>query len=293
MCTADSESRFVSSIYKFFTRLFTVSVFSLFALPANADSKILATSGATQLEGAAGGGIVPWAVIGGYGSDGEWGGAIASTRVSVDDFQLDVASALIGIHNRVELNIGHQDLHVEPLSLNIRQNIVGIKVRVAGDLIYHAMPQMSVGVLHKENRDPAVPNLLGAHDNSGYDLYFSASKVILAGWLERNWVVNGTLRWTNANQIGLLGFGNGNGDDYQLVAETSVGMFWNRHWAGGFEYRQKPDRLSAVTEDDWFDTWLGWFPNKRAAVVLAYADLGDIAGLVEQRGWYLSLQLSH
>ncbi|HEX5694034.1 MAG TPA: DUF3034 family protein, partial [Arenimonas sp.] len=35
------------------------------------------------------------------------------------------------------------------------------------------------------------------------------------------------------------------------------------------------------------------FPNKHVAVVAAWADLGDIATLRDQRGAYLSLQLSY
>ena len=44
--------------------------------PSNAyadGGRLLATGGVTQLEGAAGGGIVPWAVIGGYGTRDEIG----------------------------------------------------------------------------------------------------------------------------------------------------------------------------------------------------------------------------
>ena len=36
--------------------------------------RLLATGGATSLEGQAGGGIVPWAVLAGYAEEGEWGG---------------------------------------------------------------------------------------------------------------------------------------------------------------------------------------------------------------------------
>ena len=49
---------------------------------ASADAgRLLATGGATSLEGAAGGGITPWAVLAGYGERGEWGGDVFATRV--------------------------------------------------------------------------------------------------------------------------------------------------------------------------------------------------------------------
>ncbi|MFQ3230312.1 MAG: hypothetical protein ACI9DO_001684, partial [Reinekea sp.] len=52
---------------------------------AEQTSKILATSALSTIEGAAGGGIVPWAVIGGYGSEGEWGAAASAGGVQVTD----------------------------------------------------------------------------------------------------------------------------------------------------------------------------------------------------------------
>ncbi|MGM0482112.1 MAG: DUF3034 family protein, partial [Pseudomonadota bacterium] len=66
--------------------------------------------------------------------------------------------------------------------------------------------------------------------------------------------------------------------------------FINRHWAVGVEYRQKPDNLSFAEEQDWRDVFVGYFPSKDISIVGAYTDLGSIAGLDHQTGWYLSLQ---
>ncbi|WP_372867641.1 DUF3034 family protein, partial [Pseudomonas sp.] len=63
-----------------------------------------------------------------------------------------------------------------------------------------------------------------------------------------------------------------------------------RHWALGIEYREKPDNLSFAGESDWADLFLGYFPNKHLAVVLAYARLGEIASLDNQNAAYLSVQ---
>lgn len=255
-------------------------------------SKLLATGGATQFEGQAGGGLVPWAVIGGYGEDGEWGGAAAITRVQVDDFELDVTALALGINNRIEVSYARQKLKVEPLGLAIRQDVFGGKLRLGGDLVYGPLPQISAGVQYKKNRDFDVPAAVGADSDEGLDYYLSASRLWLGGVLGRNVVTSLTLRSTDANQAGLLGFGHADGSGRDWVAEGSVGVFLNRHWVVGMEYRQKPDRLAAVAEDDWMDAFVGWFPNKHIAVVAAWSDLGDIAGLEAQRGWYLSLQLN-
>tara|TARA_R100001480_G_scaffold30373_1_gene41377 strand:- start:2787 stop:3611 length:825 start_codon:yes stop_codon:yes gene_type:complete len=260
----------------------------LLPLAVQADSRLLATGGASSIEGQAGGGIAPWAVISGYGDVGEWGGALGFGRVSVNDFQLDVQSVSVGLENTLEFSVGRQDLEVAPLGLNIRQDVFGVKARLAGDLIYGAMPQLTAGLQYKRNRDMAVPSALGAARDSGTDLYLAAGKLWLNGVLGRNVFANGTLRWTAAHQTGLLGFD----EQRELVAEGSVGVFLNRHWVIGAEYRQKPDQLQSVTEDDWADVFVGWFPNKRFAAVFAWTELGDIAGLASQSGWYLSLQLS-
>jgi hypothetical protein len=260
----------------------------LLPLAVQADSRLLATGGASTIEGQAGGGIAPWAVISGYGDVGEWGGALGLGRVSVDDFQLDVQSVSVGLENTLEFSVSRQDLEVAPLGLNIRQDVFGAKARLAGDLIYGAMPQLTAGLQYKRNRDMAVPLALGAARDSGTDLYLAAGKLWLNGLLGRNVFANGTLRWTAAHQTGLLGFD----EQRELVAEGSVGVFLNRHWVIGAEYRQKPDQLQSVTEDDWADVFVGWFPNKRFAAVVAWTELGDIAGLASQSGWYLSLQLS-
>ncbi len=58
------------------------------------------------------------------------------------------------------------------------------------------------------------------------------------------------------------------------------------------EYRQKPDNLSFAREDDWYDVFVGWFPTKRVSLVAAWSDLCSIAGLDDQKGLYLSLQVS-
>lgn len=253
-------------------------------------SRILATSAASPIEGGAGGGIVPFALIGGYGSDTEIGASAFVTRVSVDDFDLQAVGLAVGFYNRLELSYTRQTLDVNPLDIDISQDIFGAKYRLAGDLIYNRLPQVTIGIQYKKNRDFAVPALVGAEDDSGVDAYLSASKLYLGGLAGYNVLLNGTLRYTEANQTGLLGFGS-NGGNAKLVFEGAAGVFLSRHLALGIEYRQKPDELG-LKEDDWMDVFVAWFPSKRISIVGAWADLGDIAGLQDQTGWYASIQLT-
>ena len=107
----------------------------------------------------------------------------------------------------------------------------------------------------------------------------------------RNLLLNGTLRSTSANQLGLLGFG-GSGEGRSLQAEVSAAILFTPSFAAGIEYRQKPDNLDIASEDDFRDLFIAWFPNKHVSTVLAWVDLGSIANHDRQRGWYLSVQVS-
>jgi len=258
-----------------------------------ADSKLLGTSGGQQVEGQAGGGIVPWALLAGYGDSGEWGVSAALSRVNVDDLRLDVSGIAVSYNNRVELSLARQSLDVLPLDLSISQDIFGGKLRLGGDLVYGRLPALTAGVQWKRNRDNAVPFALGAKDDEGLDVTLSASRLWLGALAGRNVFANATLRRTDANQIGLLGFGNSAGESAEWVAEGSIGIFLNRHWVVGAEYRQQPDLLQAVKANAWRDVFIGWFPNKRVSIIGAYTDLGSVAGLVDQTGFYISLQVTH
>lgn len=262
--------------------------------------RLLATGGASTIEGSAGGGVVPWAVIAGYGTEDQWGGAAFATRVEVRDYALTSQGVTLGWRNRVELGLARQQFGLptlaEALSLptrEFRQDIVQAKVRLAGDLVYTPMPQLSLGIQHKTQRDFLVPSLVGARDDSDLDVYLAASKLFLGAAGGRHVLLNGTLRHTRANQTGLLGFGGDRDGGASLVGEASAAVLLNPRWAVGIEYRQKPDNLGFAREDDWKDVFVGWFPNKRVAIVAAWADLGRIATLDDQEGWYVSLQLSH
>lgn len=257
--------------------------------PAWAGSKILATSAATQIEGAAGGGLVPWAIIGGYGSEGEWGAAASLTRLGLPDFQLGTAAVHAGIDNRFEVSFAQQTLQVEPLDNVIEQHVYGAKARIAGDLIYEHWPQLSVGAQHKVNLNQFVS---ADAESEGTDFYVAASKLYLHTLFERNLLLNGTFRYTGANETGFLGFGNSGGADPQWMAEASAAVFLNANWALGVEYRQKPDRLD-LGESDWRDAFVAWFPNKQVTVVGAYTDLGKVALQDDQTGWYLSVQINN
>ncbi|MFO1245693.1 MAG: DUF3034 family protein [Ramlibacter sp.] len=290
---------------------------------AQADTgKLLLTGGVSSIDGAAGGGLTPWAVIGSNATDGEVGATAHVSRASTQDYGLTTYGAALGFKDRIELSVARQDFNASPaIALNgiapfgvtpgqhIKMDIVGLKVRVAGDAVLDSdtlMPQIAVGVEHKRARPGSIQsvyNFLGVK-NSGTDLYVSATKLFLAQGI----LVNGTLRYTKANQNGLLGFGSAapGRDSYSLQPEFSVAYLLRKDLAVGMEYRFKPNNLEslgraaglgdALREDDWKDIFIAWAPSKNLSLTLAYVDLGRIVPGVtnnrKQKGAYLSAQVA-
>ncbi|WMB74139.1 DUF3034 family protein [Shewanella oncorhynchi] len=274
---------YVKALFCLFLLLGTVPTFA-------EGSRVVTTSGGTMIEGSAGGGIVPWAVINGYGSSGEWSATAMATGVYVDDFTLKVIGASLSFDNRFELSVARQTFDLDTMGGELGQDIFGVKYKLAGELLYTAMPQIALGAQYKRVDDFAIPQAVGARDDWGLDMYVAASKVFFDAIAGRNVLLNGTVRATKANQTGLLGFGTQANHDYQFVLEASAAVLLTDNVALGIEYRQKPDELAFAREDDWQDVFLAWFINKHLSVVTAYANLGSIAGFEEQRGWYLSVE---
>lgn len=281
--------------------LFASGLLLLAPLAAHAnDGRLLATGGATQFEGAAGGGLVPWAVLAGYGTREQHGGTAFATHLDTGDYKLDVQGAAYTLGNRLELSVARQRLDLGTLQdqralpwATLDQDVFGAKLRVAGDLVYTRMPQVSVGVQYKRLHDDALPLAVGAREGDDIDAYVAATKLFLTAAGGYPLLVNATVRYSRANQAGLLGFGGDQDASRSLLLEGSAAVLFHPSLAVGIEYRQKPDNLGFAREDDWRDAFVAWFPNKHLALVAAYADLGSIAGLADQRGGYVSLQVSY
>ena len=229
-------------------------------------NRLLATGGVAQLEGSAGGGLTPWALIAGLGTDEQVGASAFCTSVTTQTFNLGTCGAAIGIRDRVEFSVAQQRFDLDEIipGESIRQNVLGAKLRLFGDAVFDQdrwYPQLALGVQYKKNLDfDLVPALLGAQHDAGLDFYLAATKVYLAGPFERTWLVNATLRATRANQLGILGFGGDRSDSRSLNAEISVGVFLTDQLVAGAEYRQKPNNLSSFREDDYWDSFVLIFP---------------------------------
>lgn len=265
-----------------------------------AGDRLLATGGVSQIEGSGGGGLLPWALITGYGTDDQIGGsAFYTTAKTRDAFEVDSYGVAVGFYNRLEITLSQTKFGLSDTVPNtsIRLNTLGIKLRLFGDAIYDQdvwYPQLAAGVQIKHNEDFAnVPKAIGAASGSGVDLYLAATKLYLAGFYGKNLLISADVRASKANQFGILGFGGDNRNHYQLLPSFSAAIMLQDNLLVGFEYRHKPDNIRLFKEQDAKDMFITWFPHKNIALTGAYVDLGNIADKENQTAWYLSGQLNY
>lgn len=267
-------------------------------MPATAEprpgGKLLLTRGVSAIEGAGGGGLASWALIGGNETRNGVGAQAHATLVALPDYELRAGGVAVGLFDRLELSYARQSFDTGKTGaalglgpgFTFDQDIFGAKLRLIGDAVYDQdrwWPQLAVGVQHKRNKDGAVVRAVGASDDTATDFYVAATKLLLA----QSVMVNGTLRLTNANQLGLLGFGGGN---RSLQVEASAGWLVSRRLLVGGEYRSKPNNLAFARESDAWDLFAAYAVSRNLSLTAAYVDLGSIATFDDQRGLYLSLQ---
>lgn len=297
------------------------------AYAADYSNKLLLTGGVSQVEGAAGGGLTPWALIGGYGTNNEIGGNVHYTYAKTNDFDLNSYGLTVGFYDRFEFSVAEQSFSISDLRSKVRaglgadaigrnrldQTIVGLKLRVLGEAVLDAdtwMPQVAVGVQYKKNHDEDFIKsaVIGAESDHGTDVYVTATKLLL----DKNLLLNGTLRMTKANQFGLLGFGGSKHDSYEPMLEASAAYLLRKDLAIGAEYRMKPNNLRSpanaalfgganvvnLQEDDAFDVFVAYAFNKHISLTAAYVYLGNIATVKpvgadygKQDAFYVSAQV--
>lgn len=294
---------------------------------ADSGSRLIASGGINGFEGTAGGGITPWAFIGGYTSKEEVNYSANVQYLSLNDYSLTTAGAGISLFDRVEISVQRQRLDISAgltsnvfalltegalinaNSTTIEQDIVGAKVKLFGDGVFTQdswMPQIALGAQYKKNRDfdsslslpdgtvplpeVGVPLLLGAKNDSGTDIYLSATKLWLGTPSGYNLLTNLTARYTKANVFGLLGFGAEGNDNAEVEWEGSVAVLISPTTAIGTEFRTQTNRLGGLAEEDTvIDAFIAYFPNKSISITAAYVDLGNLPLQESSSGFYLTV----
>ena len=260
-------------------------------------SRLLATSGVVNVEGVGGGGLVPWALITGYGSRNQVGADVHATGVALSDFALGSAGIAAGFYDRVELSYAHEWFDTGDAGARLglgrgyrfEEDVAGLKIRLVGDAVWDQdswLPQIAVGTELKSADQHAVLRAIGAQSTDGADFYLAATKLFLAQSL----LVDMTVRATKANQFGLLGFGGTADGGYSPEFEGSAAFLVTRRFAVGAEFRSKPDNLAFAHEGDAWDIFVAYFLDKHLSATLAFVDLGEIARQGDQKGAYLSLE---
>ncbi len=296
------------------TLLRTLLIASL-AIGAGAASHAAAwlpEAGPPSIDGAAGGGLTPWAMPLTEDDPIAPGarGLARSTRTF--DYQLALRGGAVRIAPRLELSLARQlfDARGSLASLGLvdqrlRQDIAGLKWRVAGPEQREegsSASWLALGLLRKRTAagalEPMLVDSLGARC-SGFELYASVTRYAAPEGL----VLNATLRATRANQNGLLGFGGRHGSGVKFAPEFSLAWQATPKLTLGAEARAKPDNLNhsvlgtgALKEDGWFDAWARWQPRADVAVSFSWLDLGRIAPALQPRrqsGSQLTLALSY
>ena len=259
--------------------------------------KLLLTGGVSNIEGAGGGGLATWATITGYETDSGIGANVHGTYVGVQNYSLTDYGVAVGFFNRVEVSYAREQFDTGATGallglgkgFTFDQDVYGAKVRLLGDVVYDQnslLPEISAGLQYKVNDKGPIIHAVGGKDASGVDYYIAATKL----FLNESVLVDTTVRFTKANQTGLLGFGGDRSDAYKAEFEGSVAYLVDKHFAVGAEVRTKPDNLGFAKEDDWYDVFGAYAINKHLSFTVAYANLGDIATLKNQNGVYVSLQ---
>lgn len=221
--------------------------------------KVLATSGVNITDGAAGGGITPWAVIAGYETNQGINGSIHYTYANLPNYSLNSLGAAIGFYDRLELSYAYdllptgstfntvglltntlagvvvQDSGIDPFNTAIRMDIFGAKLRVIGESIYDSdslMPQVALGGFYKINHNQELMKTLLANKTKDFEAYVAITKI----FFPLDLLVNVTVRYTAANQTGLTGFGGPNKNKREFRPEVSFAYLLAKNIAIGAEY---------------------------------------------------------
>ena len=235
------------------------------------DGKVWLTGGVATVDGAGGGGAVPWATISGYETRDGINGGVHYTLAALSNYTLHSYGATWGFFDRLELSYTNSYLSVDlnnlstvtllaetaglelgtdPWNDRIEMDVFGAKLRLFGDAVYNShslIPQVAIGGFYKKNKSEEFIRTLGANKTKDWEAYVAATKI----FFPISTLINVTARYTNANQTGLTGFGycNGTGnnqtceDEKEVRWETSIAYLLNKNTAIGFEYQQHGDNL--------------------------------------------------
>lgn len=254
----------------------------------------------TNIDGQAGGGLVPWALL-------SSGPTVAITNLSTSNLNINSLAVNTSFANRVEVSYARNMLNVSGSTLggNNTDNVDNLGLKVKLNDMGDSMPQFAVGLVYKRASGPLADYLntaLGTN-KTGTDVYAAASKIVNIGG--KNVLLNGVLRASKANQLGLLGFGGGttagSKTSYSIKPEVSAEVFAADNVIFGAEYRAQPSNGVTATDtvlhqNSAYDFNVVYVASKNFTLTAAYVSLGQVApGVINanrQNGMFLQGQVN-
>lgn len=267
-------------------------------------SSALAAGPLLNVEGVAGGGLVPCAYLPPAPAEGSGIGrpVMAQWIVNGRDTHIYSSSIALNLLDRFEAGIAHVMLDFNRIKSDIehkshgqvrpRENAMHLTVVHLKTLLVReapARPALALTAEYKYNHtiEKIDENVMGALTAIGYqncwgvDLDVTLSKTLpdLLWW---PLLVHANLRLTRAAQIGLLGFC----DHYSAHLEAAASLVLRPNLLVGAEFRQKPDPYHSLSsslpgfsmrEDDSWDLNIAWNPIPRLTLAAAYLCYGNAA----------------
>ncbi len=249
----------------------------------------------TNIDGQAGGGLVPWALL-------SSGPTVAITNLATPNLNVNSVAINTSFANRVEVSVAHNMLGIAGMSNPANVDNYGVKVKLndMGDML----PQFAIGAVYKNASGNLVDTLekaLGV-SKSSTDIYVAASKIVNLG---KTVLFNVAVRGSKANELGFLGFGGGNTTGaktgYSVLPEVSAEVFAAENVIVGAEYRAQADNSVAGTAgyihtNGAYDLHIVYVANKNLTLTAAYTNLGVVApvalGSGKQNGLLVQGQVS-
>jgi hypothetical protein len=259
-----------------------------------------AQAAVTNIDGQAGGGLVPWALL-------SSGPTVAITNLHTSNLNINSLAINTSFADRVEVSYARNMLNVSgsTLGANNTDNVDNFGLKVKLNDMSDSMPQFALGLVNKRtsgNLADYLNTALGT-SKSSTDVYGAVSKIVnIAG---KNVLLNGVLRASKANQLGLLDYAGGNTagakTSYSVKPEVSAEIFAADNVIFGAEYRAQPANSVSSTDgtlhqNSAYDFNVVYVANKNFTLTAAYVNLGQVApaaiNSTKQNGLFLQAQVN-
>lgn len=142
------------------------------------------------------------------------------------------------------------------------------------------------GIQRINHRLGGLLTRMGVERANGTDFTLHATKMLPKAAFGKPLILNGGMRFSQAAQLGLLGFG----EAYKLTGEGSVVAFVTDWLAVGYEFRQKRNSIATAGdmvrgEDNWHTIVLAFLINEHLAFSCGWGHFGGVANEVEDGVW--------